>query len=57
MCIDGGINNSIISKIAADGIVSGSSVLKSERPIRQIMIMQTLSRYEKEMNENTLIKF
>jgi ribulose-phosphate 3-epimerase len=47
LCIDGGINRQNISKISADYIVSGSAVLKSEKPIREIMVMQTFSRYEK----------
>ena len=47
LCIDGGINRSNLSKISADLIVSGSSVLKNNKPIREIMTMQTLSRYEK----------
>jgi len=46
MCIDGGINSALISKIRSDSIVSGSDVLNSQNPKKRIMRLQTFSRYE-----------
>lgn len=46
LCIDGGVNESIVSMLKAENIVSGSSVLMNENPKRQIMKLQTSGRYE-----------
>ena len=46
LCIDGGVNENIIGILDAENIVSGSSVLKNPDPKRQIMRLQTVSRYE-----------
>ena len=45
LCIDGGINESIINLIHAENVVSGSSVLDSNNPKEQIMKLQTSNRY------------
>ncbi len=46
LCVDGGVNENIINMLEAENIVSGSSVLKNPDPKRQIMRLQTVSRYE-----------
>ena len=46
LCIDGGVNENIIGVLEAENIVSGSTVLKSTDPKRQIMRLQTSGRYE-----------
>ena len=46
LCIDGGVNENIVGSLEAENIVSGSSVLKSVNPKRQIMRLQTAGRYE-----------
>ena len=46
LCVDGGINESIVGHINSECIVSGSSVLKSINPYKQIMRLQTGNRYE-----------
>ncbi len=46
LCIDGGVNENIVSMLEAENIVSGSSVLKNKDPKKQIMRLQTLGRYE-----------
>ena len=45
LCIDGGVNEDIVSLLKAEDIVSGSSVLNNENPKKQIMRLQTASRY------------
>jgi len=47
LCVDGGLKSNLINKFLSDKIVSGSDVLNSLEPKRQIMKLQTLSRYEK----------
>ena len=47
VCIDGGIKSNLISKFTCERVVSGSDVLNNKNPKRQIMRLQTLSRYEK----------
>jgi len=47
LCVDGGVASNLISKFVSDRIVSGSDVLNNSNPKRQIMKLQTLSRYEK----------
>ena len=44
--VDGGVNSKLIKKIDCEKIVSGAAVLKSEKPIIEIMKLQTVSRYE-----------
>ena len=44
--VDGGVNSKIIKKINCEKIVSGAAVLRSEKPIIEIMKLQTVSRYE-----------
>lgn len=46
LCIDGGVDENIISMLEAENVVSGSSVLNSTDPKRQIMHLQTVGRYE-----------
>ena len=46
VCIDGGVNERIVGLLNVEDVVSGSSVLKSQKPRKQIMRMQTSSRYE-----------
>jgi ribulose-phosphate 3-epimerase len=46
LCVDGGVNENIISMLRVEYIVSGSSVLKNPNPKRQIMRLQTVGRYE-----------
>ena len=46
LCVDGGVNTSISKLINSECIVSGSSVLKDSNPVKQIMRLQTDSRYE-----------
>ena len=46
LCVDGGVNENIIDMLEAENIVSGSFVLKSTDPKRQIMRLQTVGRYE-----------
>ena len=46
LCVDGGVNEDIVNILEAENIVSGSSVLKNQNPKRQIMRLQTSSRYE-----------
>ncbi|MDB2351245.1 GtrA family protein [Candidatus Marinimicrobia bacterium] len=45
LCIDGGVNENIVSLLDAENIVSGSSVLKNRNPKKQIMLLQTIGRY------------
>ena len=47
VCVDGGVKSNLISKFSSERIVSGSDVLSNKNPKRQIMRLQTLSRYEK----------
>ena len=47
VCVDGGVKSNLISKFSSDRVVSGSDVLNNKNPKRQIMRLQTLSRYEK----------
>ena len=46
LCVDGGVNEYIVGSLEAEYIVSGSSVLKSTDPKRQIMRLQTIGRHE-----------
>lgn len=46
LCVDGGINESNIHLLNVELAVSGSSVLKSVDPARQIMRLQTSNNYE-----------
>ena len=45
LCIDGGVNEDIVKILDAENIVSGSSVLNNLNPKKQIMRLQTASRY------------
>mgnify|MGYP001255995037 CR=1 FL=1 len=45
LCIDGGVNEDIVTILKAEDIVSGSSVLNNINPKKQIMRLQTASRY------------
>jgi pentose-5-phosphate-3-epimerase/putative flippase GtrA len=44
--IDGGVSEKNIQLLNVEGVVSGSSVLFSDNPVRQIMRLQTSSNYE-----------
>ena len=46
LVVDGGVNNNTISLLKAENVVSGSFVLDSKDPIRNIQILQTSSQYE-----------
>ena len=46
LCIDGGVNESVVEILDAENIVSGSSVLTNPDPKKQIMRLQTVGRYE-----------
>ena len=46
LCVDGGVNESNVGLLNVEYVVSGSSVLKAERPVAQIMRLQTSSSYE-----------
>lgn len=46
LCVDGGVNERNISLLNVEKVVSGSSVLGSADPRRQIMRLQTSSNYE-----------
>ena len=45
LCVDGGVNEDIVKILDAENVVSGSSVLNSFNPKKQIMRLQTASRY------------
>ena len=45
LCVDGGVNEDIVKILDAENIVSGSSVLNNIDPKKQIMRLQTASRY------------
>ena len=47
LCVDGGVNEKIVNLLNVESVVSGSSVLNSDDPVRQIMRLQTSSNYEK----------
>lgn len=46
LVVDGGVNNKNISLITSENIVSGSYVINSKDPIKNIIILQTSSQYE-----------
>ena len=46
LLVDGGVHSKLIKKINCEKIVSGSAVLQSNKPIIEIMKLQTVSRYE-----------
>jgi len=46
LCVDGGVNETNVRLINVEFVVSGSSVLMSKDPRRQIMRLQTSSSYE-----------
>ena len=46
LVVDGGVNNKNIPIIKSENIVSGSYVINSKDPIKNIMILQTSSQYE-----------
>ncbi len=46
MNVDGGINNQTIRFVDSENVVSGSYVLGSETPKKNIKILQTSSQYE-----------
>ena len=47
VCVDGGVKSNIINKFISEKVVSGSDVLNNIHPVRRIMMLQTLARYEK----------
>jgi len=47
VCVDGGVKSKIINKFISEKVVSGSEVLNNHNPIKKIMSLQTLARYEK----------
>tara|TARA_B100000963_G_scaffold358244_1_gene382421 strand:+ start:668 stop:1732 length:1065 start_codon:yes stop_codon:yes gene_type:complete len=47
VCVDGGVKSNNINNFISEKVVSGSEVLNSDHPVRKIMMLQTLSRYEK----------
>ena len=46
VCVDGGVTEGNVGLLNVEIVVSGSSVLKSADPRRQIMRLQTSSNYE-----------
>ena len=46
VCVDGGINEKIISLVQVEDVVSGASVLNHSNPKQQILRLQTSGRYE-----------
>ncbi len=47
VCVDGGVKSNIINKFISEKVVSGSYVLNNEHPVKRIMMLQTVARYEK----------
>ena len=47
VCVDGGVKSNLINKFISEKVVSGSDVLNSDHPIKKIMSLQTVARYEK----------
>lgn len=47
VCVDGGVKSNLINKFTSEKVVSGSDVLNSDHPVRRIMKLQTVARYEK----------
>jgi pentose-5-phosphate-3-epimerase len=47
LCVDGGVKSNLINKFISEKVVSGSDVLNSSHPIKKIMKLQTVARYEK----------
>tara|TARA_E500000178_G_scaffold355842_1_gene430094 strand:+ start:2510 stop:3565 length:1056 start_codon:yes stop_codon:yes gene_type:complete len=47
ICVDGGVKGNLLNKFISEKIVSGSEVLNNQNPIRKIMQLQTVARYEK----------
>ena len=47
VCVDSGVKSKIINKFISEKVVSGSEVLNNHNPIKKIMSLQTLARYEK----------
>ena len=47
ICVDGGVKSNLINKFTSEKVVSGSDVLNSEHPVKKIMKLQTVARYEK----------
>ena len=47
LCVDGGVKSNIINRFISEKVVSGSDVLNSNHPVRKIMMLQTVARYEK----------
>lgn len=45
ICVDGGVNRSTIKFLNVESIVSGSFVLSSDNPIKNIMYLQTSGEY------------
>ena len=46
ICVDGGVKSNLINKFTSEKVVSGSDVLNSEHPVKKIMKLQTVARYE-----------
>lgn len=46
LCVDGGVNKKTIEKIHSENVVSGSYVINSETSEKNIVILQTSSKYE-----------
>ena len=46
VCVDGGVTETNVGLLNVEIVVSGSSVLRSADPRRQIMRLQTSSNYE-----------
>ena len=45
ICVDGGVNEKIVSQLKVEDVVSGSSVLNHRNPKGQILCLQTAGRY------------
>lgn len=47
VCVDGGVNASVIKYLNVESVVSGSFVLNAQDPIKNIMLLQTSGEYER----------
>ena len=45
ICVDGGVNDSIVKMLNVESVVSGSYILGAPNPIKNIMHLQTSGEY------------
>jgi ribulose-phosphate 3-epimerase len=46
ICVDGGVNDTVIKLLNVESVVSGNYVLSSPNPIKKIMYLQTSGQYD-----------